>query len=84
MALTKETSIGSRNILSDGHIEIRYDTVIKDNGNVIAGPSYSREVIAPGQDVSGHDESIRRIALVEHSKAVIDSYLIVSKLKANL
>ena len=75
MALTKETSIGSRNILSDGHIEIRYDTVIKDNGDVISGPSYSREVIAPGQDVSGHDASIQRIASVEHTKAVIDAYI---------
>ena len=75
MALSKETTIGSRNILPDGHIEVRYDTVIKDNGQVISGPSYSREVIAPGQDVSVHDVSIQRIASVEHTKTVIDAYI---------
>jgi len=75
MPLTQQTSIGSRNILPDGKIELRFDTVVLDGDTVIAGPTYRREVITPGQDVSGHDVSVRRIAAVEHTKAVIDAYI---------
>mgnify|MGYP003661429728 CR=1 FL=1 len=75
MALIKETYIGSRNILADGHIEVRFDTVIKDGTEIISGPTFSREVISPGQDVSAHHVSIQRIAAIEHTKAVIDAYI---------
>lgn len=74
MGLEKQTVIGKREILEDGHIQVRYDTWILENGVRIGNPSYHREVIAPGDDVSGKDEKIQRIAAVEHTQEVIDKY----------
>ena len=74
MALQKEVQLGARNVLYDGQIEVRYDTIVIEDGVVIAGPSYHREVIHPGQDYSRFDPMIRRICAAEHTPEVIAAY----------
>ena len=72
--ITKETIVGSRNILADGQIQVRLDTYVYEDGELIAGPEYWREVIHPGQDVSDRDPAIKRIAAVEHTPPVIAAF----------
>ena len=52
MALTERKIIGSINVLEDGQIAIREDTII-ERDNVFVSRSYHRHVIAP--DISQHD-----------------------------
>lgn len=72
--ITKTVMIGSRNIRPDGQIEVRMDTELREDG-VLLSTTYWREVIAPGQDVSGRAPEIQRIAEVEHTPEVIAAYL---------
>ena len=73
MALTERTEIGSREVLADGQILVRTDTVIERNGIEISR-TYHRHVLIPGQDVSKEDPSVQRIAKVEHTNARIAAY----------
>jgi len=72
--LTKTNVIGSRDINAFGHIQVRYDTEIREDG-VLVSTSYHREVISPGQDVSAKAPEIQRIAAIEHTPEVIQAYL---------
>ena len=73
MALTERVEIGSREVLADGQIQVRTDTVIERDG-VEVSRSYHRHVIAPGDDVSGEDASVRTVANAVHTDAVIAAY----------
>jgi len=73
MALTEEVQIGSRDVLPDGQIQVRTDTVIFRDSQEISR-SYHRHVVAPGQDVSNEDISVQRIAMAEHTPAKIAAY----------
>lgn len=74
MALTERTEIGSREVLMDGQIQVRTDTVIERDGIEISR-TYHRQVVVPGQDVSSQDPSVQRIARVEHTKPVVDAFI---------
>jgi hypothetical protein len=73
MALTERTVIGSREVLADGQIQVRTDTVIERDGVEISR-SYQRHVVAPGADVSGEDASVQVVATAVHTDAVIAAY----------
>jgi hypothetical protein len=73
MALTEKQVIGSRDVLEDGQIQVRRDTVIIRDGVEISR-TYHRHVVAPGDDVSREDPSVQRIANVEHTLARITAY----------
>ena len=73
MALTERIEIGSRQVLADGQIQVRTDTVIEKDGVEISR-TYHRHVVAPGDDVSREDPSVQRIALAEHTPAKIAAY----------
>ena len=68
--LEKIEKIGSREVLADGPIQVRIDTEIYEDGNLLS-KSYWREVIAPGQDVSNRAPEILRMARIEHTPAVV-------------
>ena len=72
--ITKETIIGSRNVLPDGQIEVREDTWFVENGVRVGAPSYHRYVVSPGDSTEGRDPAIQRIAKVEHTQAKITAY----------
>jgi len=70
MALTERTEIGSREVLADGQIQVRTDTVIERDG-VEVSRSYYRHVVVPGDDVSGEDASVQTVANAVHTAEVI-------------
>jgi hypothetical protein len=72
--LKKIEKVGSRDVLSDGLIQVRIDTEIWDDDQLIS-TTYWREVIAPGQDVSDRAPEIQRIARLEHTPTVVRAYL---------
>lgn len=74
MALTERTVIGSREVLSDGQIQVRTDTIIERDGVEISR-SFHRHVVAPGDDVSGEDSSVQVVANAVHTDAVIADYI---------
>ena len=73
MALTERTVVSSREVLSDGQIQVRTDTVIERDG-VEVSRSFHRHVVAPGDDVSGEDASVQTVANAVHTADVIAAY----------
>ena len=74
MALTERIEISRREVLADGQIQVRTDTVIERDGVEISR-SYHRHVIAPGADVSGEDAGVQTVANAVHTDAVIAAYV---------
>lgn len=70
MALIKRIEIGRRYINVEGHIHVRTDTVVEEDG-IELSRTYHSHVVVPGQDYSGEDVSVRRLAAVEHTPDVI-------------
>jgi hypothetical protein len=73
MALTERIEIGSREVLADGQIQVRTDTVVERDGVEISR-TYHRHVVAPGDDVSGEDAAVQTVATAVHTDAVIAAY----------
>ena len=73
MAITERTVIGSREVLPDGQIQVRTDSVIERDGVEISR-TYHRHVVAPGDDVSREDPSVQVVAKAVHTPAVIAAY----------
>ena len=73
MALTERTEISRREVLADGQIQVRTDTVIERDGVEISR-SFHRHVVVPGQDVSGEDASVQTVANAVHTAEVIAAY----------
>ena len=73
MALTERTEVSRREVLSDGQIQVRTDTVIERDG-VEVSRSFHRHVVVPGDDVSGEDASVQTVANAVHTDAVIAAY----------
>ena len=73
MALTERTEIASREVLADGQIQVRTDTIIERDG-VEVSRSFHRHVISPGDDVSGEDATVQTVANAVHTDAVIEAF----------
>ena len=73
MALTERTEISRREVLADGQIQVRTDTVIERDGVEISR-SFHRHVVVPGQDLSGQDASVQTVANAVHTAEVIAAY----------
>jgi len=73
MALTERIEIGSREVLADGQIQVRTDTVIERDGVEISR-TFHRHVVAPGDDVSGEDGSVQIVANAVHTAEVIAAF----------
>ena len=74
MALVEKTEIGRRDVLADGQIQVRTDTIIEKDGVEISR-TYHRHVVAPGDDVSGEDAAVQTVANAVHTDAVIAAYI---------
>lgn len=72
MALTEKTEIKVE-VTKTEHLQVRYERVIMDDGVELAR-TYTREVVAPGQDVTGLKGKIRRIAAAAHVPTVVDRH----------
>ena len=73
MALTERTEIGSREILPDGQIQVRTDTIIEKDGIEVTR-TYHRHVVLPGDDLTKEDPAVQLIADAVHTPAVVAAY----------
>lgn len=73
MTLSERVEIGSREILVDGTIQVRTDTVIERDGVEISR-AYHRHIVIPGDSIVDEDPSVQRIALAEHTPSKIAAY----------
>ena len=73
MALTERTEVSRREVLADGQIQVRTDTIIERDGVEISR-RFHRHVVVPGADLSGEDESVRTVANAVHTAEVIAAY----------
>lgn len=72
--ITKRQEYAKIEILVDGQIQLRLDTVIEEDGIEISR-TYHRSVLAPGDDISKvTDARIAVITPILWTQAVIDSY----------
>ena len=78
MALSEKTVIGSREVLADGQIQIRTDTIIERDGVEISR-TYHRHVLAPGDPITDQDPAVQRIAMAEHTPARIAAYKLATE-----
>ena len=74
MALTEETVQDKIEIVGDfKHVQVRTATIIKRDGVEISR-SFSRHVVAPGDDVSGESAEVQAICAAVHTPEVIAAY----------
>jgi len=72
--LTEETVQDKIEIVGDyKHVQVRTATVIKRDGVEISR-SFSRHVVAPGDDISGESAEVQAICNAVHTQAVKDAY----------
>lgn len=74
MALTERTEVDKYEIVgSFKHLQCREAVVIERDGQEISR-TFSRFVIAPGDDVSNQSAEIQAICAAVHTQDVIDAY----------
>ena len=74
MALTKTEVIDKYEVVGEfKYIQCRHATVIAEDG-VELSRTFSRHVIAPGDDASGEPQEVQDLVAVLHTQAVIDAY----------
>lgn len=72
--LTKRQEYGKIEILADGIIQLRVDTIIEEDGKELSR-TYHRSTLAPGADISGiQSELITAITSVIWTREAIDAY----------
>lgn len=73
MALEKITVVDRVEVLENGCVQVRTKTSILEDGVQISG-SFSRHMVAPGNDYSGEDARVRAICAATHTADVIEAY----------
>ena len=68
MAITKTTEIGSMDVLPMGQIQVRTDTIIKED-EVELSRTYHRHVVEPNADISGEDQRVKDVSAAVHTDA---------------
>ena len=73
MALTKETVVDKLEVLEDGKIQMRTETRILEDGNVLSR-SFHRKLLAPLDDVSSENSKVQAICNATWTDEVIAAY----------
>lgn len=73
MAITKSQEVMKRNILRDGQIEVRVDTVFTEDGEEV-GRTHNDYVLAPGGGVDGQPAQIVKTASNEWTPEVVAAF----------
>ena len=68
MAITKTTEIGSIEVLPMGQLQVRTDTIIKEDG-VELSRTYHRHVVEPDTDITNEDQRVKDISATVHTDA---------------
>jgi len=72
--IEKRTSIGAITVKPSGHLEIRIDTQIYEDGQPLGMSMYHRYVLAPGDDLANQPEQIISVANAVWTPEVISAY----------
>lgn len=73
MAIIKRIEVGQRNILPDGQIQVRLDTIIEED-DVELTRTYHRHVVLPGSNLANEHPLVQRVAQAEHTVEVINAF----------
>jgi len=83
MSLTEESYADKVEIVGDfAHVQVRVATVIKRDGEEISR-SFSRHVVAPGDDYSAEEAKVQAVCAAVHTQDVIDAYAAHMEAQAN-
>ena len=72
--IEKTTTIDRIEVSSSGNLDIRYKTIFTENGVQVSDASFSREVLNPGDDVSGFPSNVIQIAQITWTPEIIAAY----------
>jgi hypothetical protein len=73
MAITKEMIVDRIEVLENGCVQVRTKTSIKEDGKEI-GSTFSRHVVAPGEDFAAQDARVQAVCAATHTTDVISAY----------
>jgi len=73
MALEKIEVVDRIEVLENGCVQVRTKTAIMEDGKQISG-SFSRHVVAPGDNYSAESERVKAICAATHTADVISAY----------
>ena len=73
MSLTKIDEIEQIDVVANGSVQVRIKTAILENGKEISN-SYSRTIIAPGDNFDQESDRVRAICAAVHTPEVILAY----------
>ena len=71
--LTKEVIIGQVEVVANNCVQVRQDTIIKDD-DVEISRTYHRHVLAPGDNLDNQDPKVRAIAEAVWTPEIIAAY----------
>ena len=71
--LTKKIVVGKIEILEDGQIQLRTDTVILENGTELSR-LYHRQVLEPGQDTTAFEKRLQDVCTVVWTPETVATY----------
>lgn len=83
MALEKQTLVDLIEVVESGVVQVRTKTKIMEDGNELSS-TFSRHIIAPGQDFSAESDRVRAVCAAVHTDAVIASYELAQSYNANV
>jgi len=73
MALKKTTTVDRIEVVENGAVQVRTKTAILEDGEQISG-TFSRHVVAPGDDYSAEDARVQAICKATHTKDVVAAH----------
>ena len=73
MALEKQVTADKIEVLESGIVQVRVKTAILEDGEQISG-TFSRHVVAPGDDYSAEDARVQAICAATHTADVVAAY----------
>ena len=73
MALTEEMILGHKDVLPDGQIQFREDTIIKRDGEIIS-TNFNRFTVFPGQNLDNRSDEVKAFCALIHTPEVIEAY----------
>lgn len=72
--LEKVINIDKVEVLDSGHIQVRTATRVFEDGLPLGAKSYHRQVLSPGDDLTGQDERVAAIAQAAWTPEVVAAY----------
>ena len=73
MSIEKTVKVDQVEVTENGSVQVRTAIVITEDGQVIS-KSFSRHVVAPGDDYSKEEERVQAICAAAHTPEVIEAF----------